>query len=149
MPMTRLMLILLGLLALLSSPVRAQTLAEVTLVTAITSQLYPVVSLPSGSLRANGTGTAAVIARVPDAHAWTDWEVYTATGLASRLAPALFNQVETGLATEGYFRMRSEETQVAGESRIRVEFEGDGGAKALLFVIRSGEELVWLVARGR
>lgn len=145
----RILLTWLCLAASLLVPVRAQTLVEVTLVTAIASQLYPVVSLPSGSLRAMGSGTAAIIARVPDAHAWTDWEVYTANGLASRLAPALLNQVETGLAADGYFRVRSEETQVAGESRTRVEFEGDRGAKALLFLIRSGEELVWLVARSR
>lgn len=147
---SRLRPVLLSLALLLAAPAAlAQTLVEVTLVTAIASQLHPVLSWPAGSLRASGSGTTAVIARVPDAHAWTDWEVYTSSGLASRLAPALLQQAETGLAAEGYFRAHQQERQVGGETHTRIEFEGMAGARALLYVVRAGEELVWLLARGR
>ncbi len=139
-----------ALLALsLAAAAGAQTLAEVTLTTAIASQLYPGLSLPSGSLRAMGVGTEAVIARVPDAAAWTGWEVYTAAGLAASLEGALVYGVERDLFLEGYGRVETTPTQEGATTITRVVFENETGARALLVTFRESRELVWLVARSR
>lgn len=139
-----------ALLALtLTSAALAQTLVEVTLTTAIASQLYPGVSFPSGSLRAVGAGTAAVIARVPDAAAWRDWEAYTAGGFAASLEGALVYGVERDLFLEGYERVETTPT-VEGDTAItRVVFRDAAGRSALLVTFRQSRELVWLVARSR
>ncbi|MDA0699809.1 MAG: hypothetical protein O3A02_01185 [bacterium] len=126
----------------------AQLLAEVLTTTAIQSQLFPMMSFPTSSLRAVGTGTAPLIDRVPDAGAWTDWEVYTATGLAAALEPGLLHQVETGLAIDGFFREGTTTRQVGAESHTQVVF-ADGARRALLYVARTDREIVWLVARSR
>jgi len=76
-------------------PVAAQTLAEVTFVAATATTLNPAVRLPSGSLRAVGPGVDALLARLPDASAWTEPEAYVARGVASRLRPAFEHQVVT------------------------------------------------------
>ena len=139
-----------ALLALsLAGGASAQTLVEVTLVTAISSQLYPGLSLPSGSLRAMGVGTEAVIARVPDADAWTGWEVYTAGGIAASLEGALVYGVERDLFLEGYGRVETTASQDGATTITRVVFANDTGERALLVTFRASRELVWLVARGR
>lgn len=139
-----------ALLALsLTAGAGAQTLAEVTLTTAIASQLYPGLSLPSGSLRAMGTGTGAVIARVPDAADWTGWEVYTAGGLAASLEGALVYGVERDLFLEGYERVETVPIQDGATTVTRVVFQNASGERALLVTFRASRELVWLVARGR
>ncbi len=136
-------------LTLLGMVAQAQLLVEVALAPAIASQLFPPVSWPSGSLRAAGTGADALIARVPDHGEWQGWEVYTATGLAASLQPALVYGVERDLMMQGLFRAATNETGVGAEHHTRVVFSDGGTQRALLYVIRSGQELVWLVARGR
>ncbi len=126
----------------------AQLLAEVALAPAIASQLFPPMSFPANSLRAVGAGTERVIARVPDAAAWTEFEVYTATGLVAALEPALVYDVERGLLLDGFFRDETTNTQVGAERHTRIVFS-DGGRRALLYLIRTDRELVWLVARHR
>jgi hypothetical protein len=127
---------------------QAQLLAEVMTTTAIASQLYPAMSFPPSSLRAVGDGTGPLIARVPDAVAWTDWEVYTATGFAASLEPAFVRDIELALLMEGFFRAETVVTERGPERHTRVVFV-EGDRRALLYLIRSGRELVWLVARGR
>ena len=127
---------------------QAQTLGEVVLVSAIMSQLHPVTSLPSGSLRAEGAGATALVARLPDSSAWTDWEVFTATGLATALEGALVHNVETELMVAGLWRVSRDESVVEGERHVRHVFEGDG-RRMLLHVIRTDDALIWLLARGR
>jgi hypothetical protein len=127
---------------------QAQLLAEVMTVTAIASQLFPSMSFPPSSLRAVGDGTGPLIARVPDAAAWTDWEVYTASGFAAALEPAFVRDIELNLLMDGYFRSETIVTEIGPERHTRVVF-ADGDRLALLYLIRSGPELVWLVARGR
>jgi hypothetical protein len=128
----------------------AQLLVEVALAPAIASQLFPPVSWPSGSLRALGSGVDALVARVvPDRDAWRDWEAYTAGGLAASLEGALVYGVERDLLMQGLFRAETTETTVGSERRTRVVFSDGGSQSALLVVLRSGQELVWLVARGR
>lgn len=126
----------------------AQTLGEVVLVSAIASELHPVTSLPSGSLRAEGPGAVALVARLPDAGAWTDWEVFTARGLVTSLEGALVHNVETEFMVAGLARVSREESTVSGTRHVRYVFEG-GGRRALLHLLRDGDALVWLLARGR
>lgn len=128
--------------------VRAQLLADVMVSTAIAAQFDSSVRFPSGSLRAEGAGTAALRARVSDAARWTDWEVYAARGIAAALQPAFVHQVSTAFAVAGYFEASRDETVVNGETRTRIVFEGDAGER-LLFVVRSASEVVWLTARSR
>lgn len=128
----------------------AQFLAEVALAPAIASQLFPPVSWPSGSLRAVGSGVDVLVARVvPDRADWRDWEAYTAGGIAASLEGALVYGVERDLMMQGLFRAETTETTVGTERRTRVLFSDGGNQRALLVVLRSGQELVWLVARGR
>ena len=126
---------------------QTQLLVEVVLAPAIASQLFPPMSFPTSTLRAVD-GTGPLIARVPDAVAWTDWEVYTATGFAAALEPAFVREIELNLLMEGYFRSETTVTDAGAERHTRVVF-ADGERLALLYLIRSGPELVWLVARGR
>jgi hypothetical protein len=127
----------------------AQLLAEVALAPAIASQLFPPVSWPSGSLRAVGTGIDAIVTRVPDHAAWEGWEIYTARGLAANLEPALVYGVERDLLVQGLFRVETSESSVGAERHTRVVFSDGGSERALLYLVRSGQELLWLVARGR
>lgn len=127
----------------------AQLLAEVALAPAIASQLFPPVSWPSGSLRAVGSGADALVARVPGNAEWQGWEVYTASGLAASLEPALVYGVERDLMMQGLFRAETSNASVGTERHTRVVFSDGGAQRALLYVMRSGQELVWLVARGR
>jgi hypothetical protein len=149
--MSRLSRLLIVALAVASlAPIAsAQLLAEVALAPAIASQLFPPVSWPSGSLRAVGSGADALIARVPGHAQWQGWEVYTATGLAANLEGALVYGVERDLLMQGLFRSETSDAQVGNERHTRVVFSDGGSATALLYLIRSGRELVWLVARGR
>ena len=128
----------------------AQTLVDVTVTTAIIAQLQGVtVQLPSGSLRAQGAGTAAVIARVPDAAAWTDFEVYTATGVAAALEPALLYGIERDLFMVGFERAETTPSQLGATAVTRVVFANPDGRRALLTTFRTGREFVWLLARSR
>jgi hypothetical protein len=85
---------------------------------------------------------------VPDSASWTDWEVYTASGLAATLAPAVLSGVERDFALAGLWRSDSQETVVGEEQHTRLTFEGDG-RRALLYVIRHDRTVVWMLARGR
>ncbi len=152
MPRTRrwILTAALALAPLVGAPAaQAQMLADVLVTTAIMSDLYPAVRFPASSLRATGTGTAAVIARVPDATAWTDWEVYTATGFAAALEPALVYGVERDLFLEGFERAETAVAQEAGATVTRVVFAHADGRRALLTTFRTSSELVWLIARAR
>jgi hypothetical protein len=128
----------------------AQTLVEVTTVTAIVAQLQgATVQLPSGSLRAMGTGTGPVIARVPDAASWTDFEIYTAQGIAAALEPALVYGVERDLFMVGFERAETTPSQLGATAVTRVVFAHADGRRALLTTFRTGREFVWLLARSR
>jgi len=146
--MTTLRALATALLLAFAGSAQAQLLVEVALLPAIASQLFPPMSFPASSLRAQGAGTGAVIARVPDAAVWTDWEVYTATGLVAALEPALVYDVERGLLMDGFFREETTNSQVGAERHTRIVFV-EGDRRALLYLIRTERELVWLVARNR
>jgi len=135
-------------LAVLASPAaHAQLLADVLLSTAIATEFDPGLHLPSGSLRAVGSGTDALIARVSDADRWSGWEVYAARGLAAGLQEDYVYQVATAFALAGFFESGRQTTTVGPETRIRIVFEGPDGGERLLYVIRTSQEVVWLTAQ--
>lgn len=129
--------------------VAAQTLAEVTFVAATATTLNPAIRLPSGSLRAVGPGVDALLARLPDASAWTEPEAYVARGIASRLRPAFEQQVVTSFAAAGFFEASRRTVPDRTGTRTRIEFEGPAGERALLVLFDVPEEVTWLVARSR
>lgn len=130
----------------------AQLLAEVMVTTAVLATFDTSVRFPSGSLSAVGADADRLIARVPGSADWTGWEVYTARGIASNLQDAFAHQIATAFAVAGYFESARSETDVtfAGQSErhTRIVFEGDTGSR-LLYLIRAGQELVWLTAAQR
>ncbi len=127
--------------------VTAQTLAEVQVVTAIATELNPAIRLPSGSYRAVGEGTDEIISKVNNASGFTNWEVYTASGLLAALQPAFVQQLSTSFAGAGYFITEQDEQTIGIEKHTRYIFE-DGLDKILLYTIRTNKELIWLVAKG-
>lgn len=124
---------------------RAQLLLEVQLVAAISAELNPAINFPVGSFRAVGPGTETVIARVADAGSWRNWEVYAAQGITASLQPAFVQQVATSFALAGFFQSEMSESQVGNEMHTRYVFS-DGSSEMLLYVIRSPQELVWMIA---
>lgn len=130
----------------------AQLLTEVMVTTAIMATFDTGVRFPSGSLAAVGADVDRLIARVPGSVEWTRWEAYTARGIAAHLQDAFVHQVATSFAVAGYFESQRSETTTsfAGqeERHLRIVFEGDSGSR-LLYLIRAGQELVWLTAAQR
>jgi hypothetical protein len=123
-------------------------LLDVTLSSAIAAQLNPGIRLPRQSLRAVGPGADTIIARVPDAADWTDWEVYTASGFVRNLQPAFAHNIVTEFALNGLFENERSESEVGAELHTRYVFD-DGIDRALLYVISTPSEVVWMIARGR
>lgn len=126
----------------------SQTLAEVSLVAAISAELNPGISLPSGSFRAIGEGTAPIIAQVPDANNFTDWEVYSAGGIAMNLQPAFVQQISTSFAVNGYFLSEQTEREVGDAVHTHYLFDDGAGGTTLLYTIRSPQDLIYLIAKG-
>jgi len=137
----------LGSLLLLVLPALAQTLVEVTTVAATISTLDTSVRFPSGTFRA-GRGSEAIAARIPDA-ARFNLEVYVAKGLAARLHAGFVQQILTGFAASGYFLSNQQETQVAAETRVRYDLTDSAGRPAILFVVRRGDELVFVFGKAK
>jgi hypothetical protein len=137
----------LSLLVLWGAPALAQALVEVTTVAAIVSSLDASVRFPSGSFRA-GRGSEAIVARIPDASRF-NLEVYAAKGLAARLQAGFVQQILTGFAASGYFVGNQQETQVAGEVRTRYDLTDSAGRAAILFVVRKGDELVFVFGKAK
>jgi hypothetical protein len=144
--MKKLSLFVLAVFALISLG-NAQTLAEMQLVTATATQLNPAISLPRGSMRAVGDASD-IIAKVPGNQNYSDWEVYTATGVVANLQPAFVNQVTASFAGAGYFLSDQNEKTSGTATHTKYVFTDDAGSEALLYVIRDGQELIWLIAKG-
>lgn len=138
---------LLVVLILLGLPVFAQTLVEITTVAAISATLDSNVKFPSGSFRA-GKGSEAIIARIPDAGRF-NLEVYVAKGLAARLQAGFVQQVLTSFAVAGYFAEAPQERSLGGETQTRYNLTDGAGKAALLFVVRKGDELVYVVGKAK
>jgi hypothetical protein len=125
----------------------AQTLAEISFVAATSAQLNPAISLPRGSMRAV-SDASSIIAKVPGHQNYSDWEVYTASGIAANLQPAFVNQVSSSFAGAGYFVNEQNEKTVGNTTHSKYIFTDDMGGTALLYVIRDSQELIWLIAQG-
>lgn len=124
----------------------AQVLADVMLSTAIASQLYPGVHLPSGSLRAEGPGAATFVATLPDVSGFGSWEVYTATGLAANLEPAFVRNVTNAFAVAGLFESERSQRTIDGAVHTRMVFS-DGTDEAILYVVAGNGVVTWAVGR--
>jgi len=133
---------------LVGTAARAQLLADVLVASAIAAQFDATVRFPSGSLSAVGVGADRMVARVPGHEEWTDWEVYAARGIAANLQPAFIHQISTAFAVAGYFEQERSETDVGSELHTRILFASDDGTR-LLYLLRAGQEVVWLTARSR
>ncbi len=147
--MKKLRRLLISGLLLLTAAAHAQLLAEVQTTAALSLTLNPAVSLPPGTLQAVDSGAQEIqeiIDTVPDADDFTGWEVYTATGVTARLQPAFVQQVITSFASSGYLLANQQETQEGNQTRTRYTFQGADGTTTLLYIIRTPNELVWLVA---
>lgn len=138
----------LAVLVFLPGVAQAQLLGEVMTVAAISAELNPAVRLPSGSLRVVGTPPASLLAKVPDAASFSDWEAYTATGVAASLQPAHVHQITTSFAVAGYFLENTSERTLGNETHTRYLYSDATGDAALLYVIRTPEEL-WLIAHAQ
>jgi hypothetical protein len=133
--------------------VHAQLLADVMVATAISATFDSTVRFPSGSLSAQGPGADALIASVPGSGDWTDWEVYVARGVAANLQAGFVHTIATGFAVAGYFEaeraVSSTQTASGPQVRTRILFDGGDGTRRLLYLIRSDQEVAWLIARSR
>ena len=139
--------------AVLGPVAHAQLLADVLMTAAISAQFDPGVSLPRGSMRAVGDGVGALVARVPGSAGWTEWEAYALGGVTAALAPAMVQQIATAYAVAGYFEAERSEATVTGpggpEAHTRIVYTAEDGTSRLLYVIRAGQEVVWLTAKAR
>lgn len=144
-------LLAMSLLAVLGRA-QAQLLADVLTATAISATFDSSVRFPSGSYSAVGAGADALIRRVPGSGAWTDWEVYVASGIAANMQAGFVHNISTSFAVAGYFEEERSESTVARpdgtEVHTRIVFDGAAG-KRLLYLVRSGQEVAWLTARSR
>lgn len=140
-------LTLFSALAMFCTLAHAQFLVGVELATATALTLDSSVQLPSGSYRAVGPEVAQLVAKeVPDASHYSHWEAYEASGLIARLQPAFVEQLATSFAVAGYLQEDKQETKQGSQTKTRYLFSN--GAKTIaLYVLRSPEQLVWLVGK--
>jgi len=134
-------------LFLVLAPAFAQTLVEITTAMAISSTLDSNVKFPSGSFKA-GKGSEAIIGRIPDASKF-NLETYVAKGIAARLQAGFVQQILTSFAVAGYFADAPQERQVNGEVQTRYNLTDGNGKSGLLFVVRKGDELVYVVGKSK
>ncbi len=141
--------------ALLLAPTAlAQTAAELLTVTAISSTLDSALSihLPTGSSFVKNPKYAAGLApRLlgPDASRFTDYQLYTARGLAVRLADNYVGDLKTSFATSGFFESGSHSVAVGTDTWTRTDFQDDGGKALALFVAKKPDGVYFLTARGK
>jgi hypothetical protein len=91
---------------------------------------------------------SSIIAKVPGHQSYSAWEVYTATGVAANLQPAFVNQVSSSFAGAGFFVAEQSEKTVGSATHTQYVFTDDLGGAVLLYIIREGQELIWLIAKG-
>ena len=137
------------LILCLQSVASAQTAAEMVVVTTISSILDPSVSLPQGSsFVSNPKYALQFAALLPDAVKYTNFQLYVAKGLATRLSDAFIGQLRTNFATTGYFEVSNSSGVVGTETRTRIEFKNDENGKTLLlFVVKRPDGVYFLVAQ--
>jgi hypothetical protein len=135
-------------LAMFCTLAHAQFLVGVELASATALTLDSSVQLPSGSYRAVGPEVAQLVAKeVPDASHYSGWEAYEANGLIARLQPVFVEQLATSFAVAGYLQEDKQKTKQGKQTKTRYLFSNGAGATIVLYVLRSPEQLVWLVGQ--
>lgn len=136
---------LLTLLLLIAPVVLAQTAAELVVVTSIASSLDSKISVPRGTYGYTNAQEAQKFATSlgNDASKYQDYQLYVATGITTRLAPAYIQQLEGGFAAAGYFRA----TTSKNGTTTRSEYTSDAGKVLLLLVTYQKDTVYFLVGR--
>ena len=141
---------LLAIIALSSfGAAKAQTLAEMVVVTSIVGTLDSSIRLPTGSFQVTNPKFASEFADLlgADKPKYTNYTLYVATGIAARLAPSYINDLMTGFAVSGYFEVSKSETKVGADLRTRTEFNNaETNKNLLLLVVRRADRVYFLVA---
>ena len=149
MTLLRLAITMLALTMSLGTPVVAQTLAEMVVVTSIVGTLDSSIRLPSGSFQVTNPKYATEFADLlgADKPKYTSYTLYVATGIATKLATAYVGDLMTGFAVSGYFEISKSETKVGADVRTRIEFNNaDTNKNLLLLVVRRADRVYFLVA---
>jgi hypothetical protein len=133
----------------LAAPVRAQTVAELLTVAAISATLDANIKLPSGAFFVtNPKYAASFAAQLQDASSWTNYNLYVAKGIATRLADNYIGDLKTSFAVAGYFEGASSSATVGAEVRTRTEFTNDATGKTLLlYVVKRADGVYFLVGQ--
>ncbi len=142
--------VLLVSLMTLGTPAVAQTAAELLAVAAISATLDANIRLPSGAFMVTNPKYAQEFAAQlgADAGNYTNYSLYVAKGLATRLADSFIGQLETSFATSGYFKGATSRQTVGSEVRTRSEFTNDTNGKTLLlYVVQRADGVYFLVGQ--
>ena len=142
--------VLLVSLMTLGTPAVAQTAAELLTVAAISATLDANIRLPSGAFMVTNPKYAQEFAAQlgADAGKYTNYALYVAKGLATRLADNFIGQLETSFATSGYFKGATSSQTVGAELRTRSEYTNDMNRKTLLlYVVKRADGVYFLVGQ--
>jgi hypothetical protein len=142
--------VLLVSLMTLGTPAVAQTAAELLTVAAISATLDANIRLPSGAFMVTNPKYAQEFAAQlgADAGKYTNYSLYVAKGLATRLADNFIGQLETSFATSGYFKGTTSSQTVGAEVRTRSEYTNDmNGKTLLLYVVKRADGVYFLVGQ--
>lgn len=133
----------------LAAPVGAQTVAELLTVAAISATLDANIKLPSGAFFVTNPKYASeYAAQLKDAASWTNYSLYVAKGIATRLADNYVADLKTSFAVAGYFETTSSSQTVGAETRSRSEFVNDATAKTLLlYAVKRADGVYFLVGQ--
>jgi hypothetical protein len=132
-----------------TAPVKAQTVAELLTVAAISATLDSNVKLPSGAFFVTNPKYAAAFAgQLKDASSWTNYNLYVAKGIATKLADNYIGDLKTSFAVAGYFEGASSSQTVGAEVRTRTEFSNDANGKTmLLYVVKRADGVYFLIGQ--
>lgn len=133
---------------------RAQTLAEMVTVTSIQGTLNGVsgVSLPTGSSFVKNPKYAAGLAPKllgADAAKFTGFQLYTARGLATRLADNYVGDLKTTFASQGFFESGSQALKLGADTWTRTNFQDESGKALALLVTKRADGVYFLTAQGK
>ncbi len=127
----------------------AQTLAEMVVVTSIVGTLDSSIRLPTGSFQVTNPKYASEFADMlgADKAKYTNFTLYVAAGIATKLATNYVGDLMTSFAVSGYFESARSEQKVGADLRTRIEFNNpDTNKNLLLFIVRRADRVYFLVA---
>ena len=132
----------------------AQTAAELVTVTAIQSTLAGTqgVRVPTGTSFVTNPAHAARLAPAllgAEAARFTTPQLYTARGLAMKLADTYILQLTGNAAAAGYFAVGTRTLKVGADTWTRTNFENDEGRTMILLVTKRADGVYFLTATGK